>query len=146
MTLPLPSRFIGSTATRRCAFPGCEAIGTEDHHITYDPEVTVRLCGKHHREITDINSVEARRYKRILTNKHRWHLWYQWIQCKRKSPRRTHLTDAWNAGRVCLVCGSRSLRRSRTWRELVCKSCGSHGDNIGTLSELESEQSAKSPK
>lgn len=133
MTLPAPTRF-----TAPCTFPSCEAIGTEKHHITYNPEVTKWLCKKHHEEITAINSVEARRFKyKQLSNKHRWFLWFQWIEGKLK-PRRSHLTKAWNAGLMCLGCGSRSLKYSRTWGQWQCKSCD--GCDIGTQADFEKKQ------
>lgn len=117
----------------KCAKPGCTTFGTEKHHITYDPEVTVMLCQKHHEEITAINGVDARKYRRDLSNKHRWFLYYQWRDGKRKA-RRSHLTRAWESGMICLHCGSRSLKYSRDWgRAWNCKTCGS--SNIGNRNE-----------
>lgn len=132
MALPAPTR---------CAFPGCNgAITSVKHHITYDPEEVILLCGKHHDEITAINSVESRKYNyNQLSNRHRKSLLQQWLSGKRKAPR-THLTTAWNEQRVCMVCESRSFRKSRIYKELVCKRCGSHGDNIGTLKELQKKK------
>src|SRR5579863_2371127 len=92
-----PKRYVGTTANYRCAFPGCKADGNERHHITYEPEVTAWLCHKHHQEITDINGVEARKYRHGLSNRHRWFLWHQWREGKRKA-RRSHPTRAWNVG------------------------------------------------
>jgi hypothetical protein len=87
-------RFQGSTTDLvmpeppRCAFPGCLVPGRHEHHITYDPPATKRLCVRHHEEITIINGQQARKYRRSLSNKHRWWAWYQWIEGKLK-PRRT---------------------------------------------------------
>jgi hypothetical protein len=79
MVLPAPPR---------CSFPGCTNSALHDHHITYDPEVIKPLCRLHHEEITIINGIQARKYRRGLSNKHRWWAWYQWTQGKLK-PRRT---------------------------------------------------------
>lgn len=58
------------------------------HHVTYQPEVIKLLCVKHHEEITMINGIQGRKYRRSLSNKHRWWIWFQWIEGKLK-PRRT---------------------------------------------------------
>jgi hypothetical protein len=85
----------------RCAFPSCTDWGEHDHHITYEPPVTKRLCVRHHEEITIINGQQARKYRRSLSNKHRWWAWYQWIEGKLKA-RRTRkaleYTEEWAAG------------------------------------------------
>jgi len=87
----------------RCAFPSCTDWGEHEHHITYDPPVTKRLCIRHHEEITIINGQQARKYRRSLSNKHRWWAWYQWTEGKLK-PRRTRkaleYTEEWAAGTV----------------------------------------------
>jgi hypothetical protein len=44
----------------RCAFPACTDWGDHDHHITYDPPITKRLCVRHHEEITIINAQQSR--------------------------------------------------------------------------------------
>lgn len=129
-------------ATTRCAFPGCKgAIISDRHHITYDPEEKTCLCRKHHKEITAINSVKVRKQKYTrLSNRQRKFLLQQFLSGKLKPPRQTHLIKAWDEQRVCMVCESRSFRKSRIWKELVCKKCGSHGDNIGTLKELQAKK------
>jgi hypothetical protein len=71
-----------------CAFPGCTGCAAHLHHITYEPSVTKRLCVEHHEEITIINGQQARKYRRPLSNKHRWWIWFQWTSGKLK-PRRT---------------------------------------------------------
>jgi hypothetical protein len=85
----------------RCAFPSCTDWGGHDHHITYEPPVTKRLCVRHHEEITIINGQQARKYRRTLSNKHRWWAWYQWIEGELKA-RRTRkaleYTEEWTAG------------------------------------------------
>jgi hypothetical protein len=85
----------------RCSFPSCADWGEHDHHITYEPPVTKRLCVRHHEEITIINGQQARKYRRSLSNNHRWWIWYQWIQGKLKA-RRTRkaleYTGEWAAG------------------------------------------------
>lgn len=71
----------------RCAFPSCTDWGEHEHHITYDPPVSKRLCVRHHEEITIINGQQARKYRRSLSNNHRWWIWYQWIAGKLKARR-----------------------------------------------------------
>src|SRR5271157_4033017 len=72
----------------RCAFPSCSDWAEHDHHITYDPPVTKRLCVRHHEEITIINGQQSRKYgHKILSNKHRWWIWFQWIEGKLKARR-----------------------------------------------------------
>jgi hypothetical protein len=78
----------------RCAFPGCQEWGEHDHHITYDPEVKKPLCVGHHQEITILNGQQARKYRRELSNKHRWWILYQWTQGKLKV-RRTRKSLEW---------------------------------------------------
>lgn len=117
--LPIP--------TGRCVKPGCREPGTELHHITYDPPKTVRLCRKHHSEITAINGVESRKFHRLkLSERHRRFLYYRWLEGKRK-PRQSHLTRAWEAGVKCRSCESRSVKYSRNWwgNEWRCRRCGS---------------------
>lgn len=80
--------FVVITQPPRCAFPGCKEFATERHHITYEPEVVKNLCAKHHDEITIVNGQQARKYKTPLSNKHRWWIWYQWLEGGLK-PRRT---------------------------------------------------------
>ncbi len=122
-----------------CRFPGCKNTATQEHHITYDPEVTRWLCEKHHSEITAINGVESRKYHKTLSNKHRWFIWFRFIEGSIK-PRRTHLTRAWESGLMCLTCGSRSIRKKRGIfaGDYECKQCGSH--DIGTKNELKVSQ------
>lgn len=69
----------------RCSFPSCTARAEHDHHITYAPAVTKLLCVPHHKEITIINGQQARKYRRSLSNKHRWWAWHSWIGGKLKA-------------------------------------------------------------
>jgi hypothetical protein len=85
-------RFQGSTndlmpEPPRCAFPRCPVPARHEHHITYDPPVTKDLCIPHHKEITIINGQQARKYRRELSAKHRWWIWFQWIEGKLKARR-----------------------------------------------------------
>jgi hypothetical protein len=95
--------FQGSTTMPeppRCAFPSCTNWGGHDHHITYDPPVTKRLCVRHHEEITIINGQQARKYRRTLSNKHRWWIWFQWIEGKlkaRRTQKALEYTGEWSA-------------------------------------------------
>jgi len=100
-------RFRGSTADLvmpelpRCSFPSCTDWGEHDHHITHDPPVTKRLCVRHHEEIIIINGQQARKYRRSLSNKHRWWIWFQWIEGKLKARRirkALEYTEEWGAG------------------------------------------------
>jgi hypothetical protein len=96
---------LGGTTTRdnlmpeppRCAFPGCQEWCSHNHHITYDPEVTKRLCVRHHEEITILNGQQARKYRVPLSNKFRWRIWFQWTQGKMKV-RRTRKSLEWTEG------------------------------------------------
>ena len=107
----------------RCAFPSCTDWGEHQHHITYDPPVTKRLCVQHHEEITIINGQQARKYRRSLSNKHRWWIWFQWIEGKLK-PRRTRkaleYTEEWSAGSATsgeeTRCGSRKQKQEQKWK------------------------------
>jgi hypothetical protein len=78
----------------RCAYPGCPRWGAHNHHITYDPEVKKWLCVRHHEEITILNGQQGRKYRRGLSNQHRWWIWYQWTQRKLKV-RRTRKALEW---------------------------------------------------
>jgi hypothetical protein len=71
-----------------CRFLQCKNAGISDHHITYEPEVVVNLCVEHHEQITIINGQQARKYRGVLSNSHRWCIFNQWLQGKLK-PRRT---------------------------------------------------------
>jgi hypothetical protein len=77
-----------------CDFPGCKGFGLHNHHITYEPSVTRRLCRQHHEEITIINSQQARKFRRRLSNQHRWRNWYEWRKGNLKA-RRTTLALSW---------------------------------------------------
>lgn len=62
----------------------CGDLGHENHHITYYPEKTARLCGKCHRKITRINGREARRVPsgkpwKKLSNQEREKIWRDFI-------------------------------------------------------------------
>jgi hypothetical protein len=78
-----------------CAFPGCEQLATQPHHVTYKPSVVKHLCTKHHEEITRINAHAARKYRVTLSNPFRWHLWYKFIHGETKRPRITRLDREW---------------------------------------------------
>ena len=82
-----------------CCYPDCPNRGEHQHHITYHPEVVKPLCRIHHEEITIINGQQARKYRRELSNKQRWWIWYQWTGGKLK-PRRTRKAqeyiEEWN--------------------------------------------------
>jgi hypothetical protein len=97
MTLPEPPR---------CGFPSCTDWGVHEHHITYEPPVTKRLCVRHHEEITIINGQQARKYRRSLSNKHRWWIWFQWIEGKlnaRRTRKALEYTEEWAAGTTTSV-------------------------------------------
>lgn len=73
----------------RCEFPGCTRRGDHRHHIVYFPQEVIKLlCREHHAEITMLNGLHARRVRHPLSNRHRWWIWYQWMEGKLK-PRRT---------------------------------------------------------
>jgi hypothetical protein len=73
---------------QRCCYPNCGQYADHQHHVTYTPEVTKALCRAHHEDITIINGQQARKYRRGLSNRHRWWIWFQWQEGKLK-PRRT---------------------------------------------------------
>lgn len=79
---------------KRCAFPACGELGRHDHHIVYDPDVIRPLCITHHKEITILNGLQARKIKRALTRRHRWWIWFQWTSGTLK-PRRTKKALEW---------------------------------------------------
>jgi hypothetical protein len=82
----------------RCCFPECDQEAEHRHHVTYSPVVIKLLCRKHHEDITIINGQQSRKNRRrtgryrseyvYLSNKHRWWIWFQWLEGKLK-PRRT---------------------------------------------------------
>jgi len=74
--------------SHRCCFSGCAELADHTHHVTYSPEVTKPLCRKHHEGITILNGQQARKVRHGLSNKHRWWIWFQWVEGKLK-PRRT---------------------------------------------------------
>jgi hypothetical protein len=78
----------------KCAFPGCDKWAEHRHHITYQPEVTCRLCDPHHQEITILNGQQARKCRHTLSNKHRWWIWNRWIKGQ-KNVRRTQRSLEW---------------------------------------------------
>lgn len=77
-----------------CKFPSCPTPSDHTHHITYKPPITVRLCRKHHEDITIINGAKGRRLRHPLNNKTRWFLWYSFLSGKIK-PRRTKKALEW---------------------------------------------------
>jgi protein-arginine kinase activator protein McsA len=73
-----------TTSKQRAAFlklPKCKKCGKraklERHHIVYDPEITVTICIKCHKEITRLNKQAARstRVYHKLTNLERILIW-----------------------------------------------------------------------
>lgn len=95
-------KFVGRTLPEppNCAFPGCKERGEHRHHITYDPEVTKYLCARHHEEITILNGQQSRKYRRELSNRHRWWVWFQWTQGKmkvRRTKRALEYIEEWQA-------------------------------------------------
>jgi len=73
----------------QCAFPGCRVLAMHSHHIVYEPQPIVKkLCEEHHHQITIINGQQARRIRHTLSTKHRWWIWYGFIEGRLK-PRRT---------------------------------------------------------
>ena len=96
IVLPKPRTIGKLPAPPACAFPGCTEFGEHDHHITYDPPVIKRLCRRHHEDITILNGTKGRKYRHGLSNRHRWWIWYQWIEGKMK-PRRTRKALAYIA-------------------------------------------------
>ena len=71
-------------ARGQCSFRDCPELADHTHHITYHPEVTKPLCRPHHEEITILNGQHARKVRHELSNRHRWWIWYQWIEGKLK--------------------------------------------------------------
>ncbi len=71
-------------APERCFFVGCSEFADHTHHVTYNPEVTKPLCHRHHEEITILNGQQARKVRHELSNKHRWWIWFQWLEGKVK--------------------------------------------------------------
>jgi hypothetical protein len=69
-------------ARGQCSFRDCPEFADHTHHITYHPEVTKPLCRPHHEEITILNGQQARKVRHELSNKHRWWIWYQWLEGK----------------------------------------------------------------
>lgn len=80
--------------SQRCSFPGCNAFGDHDHHIVYDPDVIKPLCVTHHKEITMLNGIQARKFRRCLSRRQRWWIWFQWLSGKLKL-RRTKKALEW---------------------------------------------------
>jgi hypothetical protein len=72
----------------QCCYPGCSDYADHQHHVTYEPEAIKPLCRTHHEDITIINGQQSRKYRRGLSNRHRWWIWFQWLDGKLK-PRRT---------------------------------------------------------
>jgi arylamine N-acetyltransferase len=75
-------------AFMNCHFPTCDEPADHRHHVTYQPEVIFPLCRKHHEDITILNGQQARKYRRKLSNKQRWFIWYRFLAGEMK-PRRT---------------------------------------------------------
>jgi hypothetical protein len=87
----------------QCAFPGCKEFGEENHHITYSPEVTKRLCKVHHEEITILNTQRGGKLRHAVSNKDRWRIWFQWIQGKLKVRRTKKAMEYIEQGRAKLA-------------------------------------------
>jgi len=68
--------------TRQCERCKKKFYRLERHHILYDPEVTVKICRKCHKEITERNTLAARStipwHK--LSNKERAYIWLMFVQ------------------------------------------------------------------
>jgi hypothetical protein len=101
----------------QCAFPGCKKFGAENHHITYNPEVTKRLCTRHHEEITILNGHKGRAVRHGLSNRHRWWIWYQWLEGNLKVRRTKKAMQYIEQGRAQLR-ASRVDTTERAEREL----------------------------
>jgi hypothetical protein len=83
----------------RCCFPNCTEFADHTHHITYNPEVTKPLCRPHHEEITILNGQQARKVRHELSNKHRWWIWYQWLDGKlriRRTKKALEYIEEWD--------------------------------------------------
>lgn len=88
----------------KCDYPNCETIPDHTHHITYEPELTVRLCRKHHEDITIINGAKARATRsgwnwrftpyRKLTNWEREYIYEGW-KAGTFRPKRTKKALEW---------------------------------------------------
>lgn len=86
-----------------CPFWTCQAVGTERHHILYEPELTIMLCSEHHSWITRLNSHTVRKQhwnlgedgKGSLTNKQRCMLFYRLMHGYIKKPSNTALDKEW---------------------------------------------------
>lgn len=60
----------------------------ERHHITYDPPKIVKLCHKHHKEITELNTdtvIIICQCRRKLTNKERIRVWERFLEKYKRS-------------------------------------------------------------
>lgn len=80
----------------KCKFLGCEETeNLEGHHVIYPDGPLAFLCAKHHLWLTAINSHQARKQKKALTEKQRWYLFYNFIEGKLKKPRITKLDREW---------------------------------------------------
>lgn len=84
-----------------CYFPDCESRADHTHHVYYEGPrhpygLQVRLCFKHHEDITIINGIQARKKKpyRKLSQERRWEIWKAWLAGDLK-PRRTKKAMAW---------------------------------------------------
>jgi hypothetical protein len=84
----------------KCSVEGCNNEGTNNHHITYDPEVKKPLCQSHHEEITAIYSNQGYWQRHPLSNKQRWKLWFLFVEGRKHAS----FTDAnlkrWHGGRL----------------------------------------------
>jgi hypothetical protein len=97
--------FVGRTsnalrARGTCFFPGCTRLADHRHHVVYFPEEVVKpLCNPHHKEITMLNGLQARKCRHELSNSHRWWIWYQWIEGRlkqRRTAKALEYVEAWD--------------------------------------------------
>ena len=77
-----------------CSFPACQKLGDHDHHVVYNPDMIKPLCVIHHKEITMLNGIQARKIRHELSRQHRWWIWFQWMKGELK-PRRTKQALEW---------------------------------------------------
>lgn len=82
----------------KCFVSTCfESLDLDPHHIVYWPCCIVRLCRKHHKEITVCNINACEKTGRKLTNLQRWTVWEDWL-AGRIVPEMTAMAERWLAG------------------------------------------------
>lgn len=81
----------------KCVFPKCDKPAEHRHHVVYKPKPSLRgLCREHHEDITIINTNQAWKIHRKLSNSHRWIIWEKWLKGE-LTPQRTPEALAWIA-------------------------------------------------